>query len=131
MKELRARADADASFPPVLFVHMGTPAEGEAFFARRWPEARAVSDPDKVLYAAFGLARGSAGQVLGPRVWGPGLKALLRGFAPGIPVGDPMMLSGLFLVAEGRIRWSQVDAHSGEERRWSELEAHLAADPGG
>lgn len=75
---------------------MGTPEEGEQFLAERWPEARAVSDPDKRLFDAFGLGRGSLRQIVGLRVWGPGLKAVRHGI--GRPVGDPLVLAGSFLV---------------------------------
>ncbi len=100
---------------------MGSPEQGEAFFARRWPEARAVSDPDKELYAAFGLGKGKLRQFLGPAIWGTGLRALLDGHGIGIPVGDPAMMSGNFLVVDGAIPWSHVHANSGEARRYHEL----------
>ncbi len=100
---------------------MGSPAEGDRFFDERWPEARAVSDERKALYAAFGLTRGSIGQVAGPRVWLPGLKAILR-HGLGKPVGDPLMLSGWFLVAGDGVAWEQRHADSAEERRYGELD---------
>jgi len=100
---------------------MGSPAEGESFLGERWPEARAVSDPEKRLYAGFGLARGSAGQVLGPRVWLAGLKSTLKGHGIGRPVGDPLMLSGWFLVDGDAVLWEHVHADSGDARRWDEL----------
>jgi hypothetical protein len=105
---------------------MGPPEEGEAFFAERWPEARAVSDETRILYAAFGLQRGSMGQLFGPRVWWAGLKAALLGHGIGAPVGDPRMLSGWFLVQDREVRWHHCHEHAGAERRWKELtEAYL------
>jgi hypothetical protein len=99
---------------------MGSPQEGEHFFRERWPEARAVSDEAKELYAAFGLSRGTLGQVLGPRVLWAGLGAALRGHGLGKPVGDPLMLSGWFLVDEGAVVWSDVHAHAGASGRYEE-----------
>jgi len=107
-------------------VHPGTPDEGRSFFATRWPEARAVSDPAGSLYAAFGLGRGGVRQLLGPRVLWAGLKAALRGHGVGRPVGDPRRMSGWFLVADGAVAWSHAHEHAGAPRRWAELEGKLA-----
>ena len=104
-------------------MHLATPGEGEAFFAERWPEARAVSDPDKDLYRGFGLARGSVGQLVGPGVWLSGLKALLKGHGGGRPQGDPLMMSGWFLLEGDRVLWSDVHEHAGAERPWEALGA--------
>ncbi len=75
---------------------MGTPDEGERFFEKRWPEARAVSDPDRVLFDAFGLERGSLMQVMGPATWAAGFRARAQGV--GLPKGDLRVLAGSFLV---------------------------------
>lgn len=105
---------------------MSSPEEGNRFFDERWPEARAVSDESKRLYSSFGLARGSVDQVAGLRVWLPGLKAVLK-HGVGKPTGDPLMMSGWFLLAGGEIVWEQKHQSSGEERRYAELErAYLA-----
>jgi hypothetical protein len=112
--ELRALAARDPALPPVLLFHQGSVEEGRRFFHRFWPEARAVSDKDLVFYRAFGLRRGGVRQILGLRVWGPGLRALLRGSTVGIPRGDPWMLSGFFLVREERILWRHLSRHSGD-----------------
>ncbi len=100
---------------------MSSPEAGSRFLEERWPEARAVSDEAKQLYASFGLTRGSVGQVAGPSVWLPGLKAVLK-HGLGKPTGDPLMLSGWFLLADGEIVWEQKHQSSGEERRYEELE---------
>ncbi|MDF1800630.1 MAG: hypothetical protein P1V81_15745 [Planctomycetota bacterium] len=105
-------------------MHLGTPDEADAFLGERWPEARAVSDPDRKLYRAFGLGRWSVFQLFAPRVLLAGLRA--RGFGVGKPVGDPMARSGWFLVEDGRVTWSQVHAHAGEARRFDELVAAYA-----
>lgn len=105
-------------------MHLGTPAEGDAFFEERWPEARAVSDPNQELYRAFGLGRGRIGQLFGPRVLWAGIKA--RRFGVGKPVGDPLVMSGWFLVQGDRLTWSHVHGHAGEARRFGELRAAYA-----
>lgn len=125
MEELRARAGGPG-FPEPLLVHPGSPEEGEAFFASRWPEARAVSDPEGGLYEAFGIGRGSARQLVGPRALAAWLKAVLSGHGFGKPAGDPRRMSGWFLVHDRRIVWSHVHEHAGAPRRWGELEASCA-----
>lgn len=102
-------------------MHPATPEAGDRFFDARWPEARAVSDEKGELYRAFGLKRGSVGQVAGPKVWLPGLRALLE-HGVGKPEGDPMLLSGWFLLDGGGVAWEQRHASSGETRQWAELE---------
>ena len=53
----------------MLFVHLGTPEDGEQFFGSRWPEARAVSDEREVLYEACEhRVRGAAHRILPPRL---------------------------------------------------------------
>jgi hypothetical protein len=122
VEELRERSRS-GSFPPVVLVHMGSPEDGEAFLGARWPEARAVSDPDARLFAAFGLGRGRLGQLFGPRVWLAGAAAAVRGHGVGLPVGDPRMMSGWFLLAGDRTAWSHVHEHAGARRRWDEAAA--------
>ena len=51
----------------------GLPNSDQCFaqmvLAKRWPEVPAISDPDKALFHAFDLRRGSLGQLFGPRVF--------------------------------------------------------------
>ena len=109
----------------MVIVHSGSPAEGEQFFASRWPEARAVSDPSKDLYRAFDLGRGSFTQLFGLRSFAAAFRALRYGV--GKPAGDPLMLSGWFLVErDGRVVWSQPHQFAGEEPRLDELAAATA-----
>ena len=105
----------------MLLVHPGATEDAEPFFAERWPEARAASDENAELYAAFGLGRASLGQMLGPRVFLAGLKALRHGV--GRPVGNPLLQSGWFLVAGDEVVWAHVHEHVGVERRGEELTA--------
>ena len=47
----------------------------------------------------------------------------------GKPVGNPLVMSGWFLVHDGAIRWRHVHEHAGAPRRYDELRenvAHLA-----
>lgn len=109
----KARA-ADHPFPRVVFVHQGTVDEGATFFEKRWPDVPAIADPDHTLYAAFGVVRAKAGQVVGPRAMLRGMHSMLRGHFAGKPIGDVLRMPGAFLVHGGRIVWSQEPAHAGD-----------------
>lgn len=102
----------------MLLVHLGSPEEGERFFQSHWPEARAVSSEDEGLYEAFGLSHGSIGQLFGPRVFLEGLKAVRYGV--GLPVGNPLRMSGWFLLDRAKVIWSHVHEHAGAPLRHEE-----------
>lgn len=106
---------------------MGSPEEGEKFFARFDPEARTIADPDKVFFQSFGLSRGSLWSLLGPSVWASAASSTLKGNTIGKPVGDPLMMPGLFLVADGRVEWRQKFANVGEDPDLETLEARASA----
>ena len=88
---------------------------------KRWPGARAVSDPEKRLYSAFRLGRGSAGQLFGLPVWAQALKAARHGVGLARPVGDPFLLAGSFLVHGQRVMLSDRAEHAGSIPDLSEL----------
>ena len=63
-----------------------------------------VSDPVQTLHGALSLNKGSALDVMGPKVWWAGFKSvLLRGHRPGRPSGDVFQLGGAFLIHNGEI----------------------------
>lgn len=112
--DVRRAAEAVPDYPPVVFVYQGTPSEGEAFFADLWPDARAVADAEQQLYRLFGLARGSAAQMFGARVWACGVRAALKGHFIGKPVGDPWMMPGVFVVHGEQVLWQHDFVHAGD-----------------
>ncbi len=112
MYVLRQNVEA-GDYPRVVLVHTAQPEEGERFFAQRWPAATALADPEGKLYAAFGLRRGSVGQLIGPKAMWAGLRGLLSGHGVGKPQGDTLMLSGRFLIHEDRVLWSDLHEHAG------------------
>lgn len=112
--ELRSAATADPSYPPVLFFFMGSPREGRAFMQRYWPAARAVSDPAKRFYAAFGIERGGLLQMFGPAVWRAKQRAAAKGHSNGERIGDLWMLPGIFVVRDERIAWAHEPRHAAD-----------------
>ena len=121
MKDLRRLSVREPALPPVVFVHQGSVHEGDRFFDRYWPEARAIADPDLELYAAFGLGRGSLGEVIGPKAILAAGRALLRGNLVGKPVGDVKVMPGAFLLRDGAIVWNHDYAHSGDRPDFESL----------
>jgi peroxiredoxin len=96
-----------AGVRPVL-VHQGADEDLQPLLARHGLERiDRVSDPDKRLYRALELRRGSFAQLFGPSVWIAGFKATLRGHLVGKLVGDGFQMPGVFLIRDGRV----VSAH--------------------
>ena len=124
--------DENPDLPQVVFVHQGSVEEGEGLLARLWPEAMAISDSDLVLFSHFSLGRGPLGQILGPRTWGSALRALLKGHFVGRPIGDPLVMPGVFLAHGERILWSHAFAHIGDLPDGAALEraSRLASEAG-
>jgi hypothetical protein len=120
VRDLR-KWSAGEDFPPVLFIHQGTVEQGEAFFGRVHPEARAVSDPDRELYEAFGRRRGRLRQLLGLKVWWGALRALFKGNFVGKPMGDPLMMPGTLLAQGERILWEHDPDNAGDHPSREEI----------
>ncbi|MFN7020800.1 MAG: SelL-related redox protein [Phycisphaerales bacterium] len=69
----------------------------------RLSRAAWFADPDRVLYRALDLRRGSFSQLFGPRVWIGGFAALLRGHGVGKLEGDGFQMPGAAVIHKGRI----------------------------
>jgi hypothetical protein len=114
VKVLRRAAREVAGYPAVLLVHPGGVRDGDAFFEMFWPDARAIADPDRELYAGFGLARARLGQVFGPRAAAAAIRSVLRGNGVGKAVGGVRTMPGAFLFRGGRIEWRHEYRHAGD-----------------
>ena len=88
-----------------MLVHLSAECEAGAFFARYGlADVARFSDPEQKLYRAFGLARGSWWQVLGPKViWRGFVAAIVRRHGFGRPQADVRQMPGAFLLREGAI----------------------------
>ena len=126
MQDLRRAAETNPDYPPILFVHHGPPEEVDAFFARQWPAARVVTDPDGALYRRFGIGQGRIDQLLSPGVVACSLRAVAKGNFVGRSGGDPRLMPGLFLVAGDAIRWQHDFRHAGDHPDFAALPARLA-----
>lgn len=62
-----------------------------------------VADPERSLYRALGVGRGSLSQVLGWRVLRAGILAFLKGHGIGRVEGDPFQLPGTAVIYRGKV----------------------------
>ncbi|UCD35587.1 MAG: redoxin domain-containing protein [Nitrospiraceae bacterium] len=91
----------------IILVGMGRPEQSEEFRKRFAPSLTLICDPDKSLYQAFNLGRGSLYGMASPSVLIRGLRAMSRGNVPGMPQGDVMQMPGVFMIdTDGTIRYS-------------------------
>ena len=89
----------------LVLVHMSTDEEASDLFGRHGlKDVTAISDPDRVLYRAFALRRGSPTQLLGWSVWKRGWEAgVKQGHGVGWLRGDAAQMPGAFVVSRGQV----------------------------
>ncbi len=98
----------------IVFVFHGALEDAHDFFEKRWPSVTAIHDPDLLYYQKFGVVRGTARQLLGPRAMMAGLKGLLKGYGIGRPKSDPFLMPGFFLLKGDVILKEFRPSHAGE-----------------
>jgi hypothetical protein len=125
--DLRRTVQQQPDYPPLLFFYQGTVEDGQAFFDRLWPEARAVSDKAVFFYKRFQIERGGLREVLNPEVLACGVRAAGKGNTGGMPIGDPWIMPGLFLVRGERILWQHDFKHIGDHPDWAKLPLSVEA----
>lgn len=89
----------------MVVVHPGSAPQAAALVAE-FPGSEAchwVSDPEGLLYDAFGLGRAGLLTAVSAGVWKAGFRAFRRGHRPNGFIGDPARLSGTFVLAGDRI----------------------------
>jgi peroxiredoxin len=105
LAELATRRKAiEEAGTQLAFVHMGSNEQGAALLTRYGlGDLPHFSDPDCMLYRAFGLERAPFWRFLGwgnlRRAW-QGLRA---GHGVGLVVGDAFRMPGVFLLHDGRV----------------------------
>ena len=123
--ELRRCADAQSRYPRVIFFTQASVEATTDFFRERWPSALVVADPERWFYGAFGRRRAKVWELLSFGVLRATLRAWRGGHRIGRVVGDARTMPGLFLVAEGRIRWEHVFDHAGDHPDFAAIPSHL------
>ena len=89
----------------LVLVHMSTEDEACDMFGKYGLEdVTQISDPDRVLYRAFALRRGSPTQLFGWSVWKRGWEAgVKQGHGIGWLRGDAAQMPGAFVVSRGHV----------------------------
>ena len=109
----------------LLLVTMGTPQQAAAFRAKLKCEVTLLADDRREAYRAYALQRGSARQVLGPKVWLPLLKGMVRA-GTGRPVGDIWQMPGTFVIdCRGIIRYAHYPDNQAQRPSQEEIIAVL------
>ncbi len=127
VRDLKAAAEADSTYPALLFFGQGDADETKAFADKLWPEMSIVRDPDRHFYSAMGLGKGSVYQMFGPSVWACGIRAGFKGNFQGRRVGDIWTMPGLFAVdRNANVIWTHEFEHIAKHPNWKTLPAQLA-----
>lgn len=89
----------------IVLAHLGTPREGERLTSQfGLDDLPRVADPNRLLYHAVGLKRGSFMELFGPRVWWRGFdQVILKRRGIWATKSDMFQMGGVFLIHRGRI----------------------------
>jgi peroxiredoxin len=120
------RAAIEAAGTKLVLVHMGEENEEARVFFSKYGLGNVprISDPNQTLYRAFGLSRGSLGQLFGPVVWWRGFQAaLMAGHGVGMLKGDGFQMPGVFLLYHGTVLRSYRHQNASDRPQY----AHLVA----
>ncbi len=98
----------------MIFVYPGPERDGSPFFAKHWPDAQAIADPEGALATAFGIPRGRFRQLFGIRALGSALRALARGYGIGKPSGDVLRMPGIVVIDGAAVAHEIPFEHIGE-----------------
>ena len=86
----------------VVVIGMGASETARRFKEKERLPFTVLVDKKRESYRMLGLKRGSPMEVMGPRVWGKGLKSVVR-HGQGVPKEDPYQLGGAAIVKDGKL----------------------------
>jgi hypothetical protein len=106
----------------VLVVSMSDPEAMEQIHTRyNLPDVLLLSDPDRLVYRALQIPKGTLSQVFGAKVWRSGLlQGKLIRYGIGSIQGDPFQLSGSALVRTRSVVWQNVTRSAADAVQLSE-----------
>ena len=91
----------------IVLVSMGRVQEAAEFKHKMEIPQAMISDPNKLLYEAFGLRKGSFGQVLNPTLARKSIRLMKNGHKQGALKHDPWMMAGVFRIEQdGEVSYS-------------------------
>ncbi len=101
----KVRQAIEASGTSIVIVHFGNEVAATKLLAQHGLQnIETIYDSNQLLYEAFGLKRGTLGQVASPKVIWRGLRAgLFDGHGIGRKQGDILQLPGVFLLDDCQV----------------------------
>jgi hypothetical protein len=124
---VRPRLDVEGVTP--ILVHMSEPTAFDALLRRHALEGvEHIADPDRRLYRALELGRGSFTQLFGPKVWLRGVAATLRGHMVGRLEGDGFQMPGAFLLRDGLVLRAFRHRTAADRPDYAAIACELPAD---
>jgi peroxiredoxin len=116
------KAELTAAGVTLTAVGLGEPKHAQRYCGQLAPSVMCLVNATKEAYKAFGLARGSLMQLMGPQIFINGAKASAQGFAQGETTGDALMIGGTFVIDQaGIIRFAHYDADASDHPEFSEI----------
>lgn len=124
------RTEIESRGTRIAIVHMSPDAAASQFFAKyNLADVSRISDPDRALYNAFELRRGTLGQLFGWRSFLRGFSAgVLNGHGVGTLMGDGFQMPGAFIVRNGAIVRAFRHRAASDRPDYCELAAPMAAN---
>lgn len=111
-------ADFRAQGLAMVAIAQGKPRHAERYCGALAPGVECLTDESTQPYSAYGLQRGSIGELASFQVAKATLRALAKGARVGKTIGDPTMMPGMFLIdQQGRIRYAYYSQHAGDHPR--------------
>lgn len=113
----------------IVFVHLIPIDKSEDFFEQHGVgDIHRIYDPEKKLYKAFDLKRGSVAQLFGMKNWHRGIEAGIRnGHGIGWIAGDPLQMPGAFLIEGNNVTRAFRHEYAGERPDYEGLVRSLSA----
>lgn len=122
-----ARDRLDAAGVRPIVVHMGPPGALDTLMARHnLAGVETVSDPDRRLYRALDVPRGSFAQLFGLTVWVRGIAATLKGHTVGKLAGDGFQMPGTVVLRDGRVIARHEHANAADQADFAGLACGLS-----
>lgn len=99
------RDDIEKAGVNIAVVGMAATSEGLRTFGQQYGLTSVAwfADPERLLYRALELQRGTFKQLFGPRVWMNGVRAAMGGYGIGKLEGDGFQMPGAFVIYRGRV----------------------------
>ena len=126
----RQRSKIEALGVQIAIIHMSDPMQATRMMSKsKLDDVHRYSDPYCALYEAFGLERGSLGQLFGFHVFWRGLVAgFVKGHGIGTLEGDGFRMPGVFLLDHGRIVSSYRAVTAADRPNYIDLASHPDAE---